>query len=327
MDFFQKYLETIFVYHIYMEKIVKNSLSKYHCKLCDYKCSKKSHWIQHISTRKHKMVYNGTSNDTKNSPTGQFVCECGRHYKFRSGLYRHKKKCTSVMEPLKNVKNPKDIVTHVDDLGKKQVTMSLEQYETLVGGIKKLIPLVEKGLENDVSKITNINNINNKLSINVFLNEHCKDAMNLTDFVENLKVNIEDLMYTKENGYAKGISNIFVKQLQDMEPTQRPIHCSDNKRMKFYVKDDDKWNKDAANTKIDEAVLDVDRKQWRAIKEWERENPDYEKSDKLYKEYMELVRATMGGGNKKTIAINSKQIKKELGCTVKISSDLLNSTK
>jgi len=231
------------------------------------------------------------------------------------------------MEPLKNVKNPKDIVTHVDDLGKKQVTMSLEQYETLVGGIKKLIPLVEKGLENDVSKITNINNINNKLSINVFLNEHCKDAMNLTDFVENLKVNIEDLMYTKENGYAKGISNIFVKQLQDMEPTQRPIHCSDNKRMKFYVKDDDKWNKDAANTKIDEAVLDVDRKQWRAIKEWERENPDYEKSDKLYKEYMELVRATMGGGNKKTIAINSKQIKKELGCTVKISSDLLNSTK
>lgn len=310
-----------------MEKIVKNSLSKYSCLLCDYKCSKKSHWIQHVSTRKHKMVYNGTFNDTKNSPTGQFVCECGRHYKFRSGLYRHKKKCISTMESLKNVKNPKDIVTHVDDLGKKQVTMSLEQYETLVGGIKKLIPLVEKGLENDVSKITNINNINNKLSINVFLNEHCKDAMNLTDFVENLKVNIEDLMYTKENGYAKGISNIFVKQLQDMEPTQRPIHCSDNKRMKFYVKDDDKWNKDATNTKIDEAVLDVDRKQWRAIKEWERENPDYEKSDKLYKEYMELVRATMGGGNKKAIAINSKQIKKELGCTVKISSGLLNSTK
>jgi hypothetical protein len=170
-------------------------------------------------------------------------------------------------------------------------------------------------------------NIHNKLSINVFLNEHCRDAMNLTDFVENLKVNVEDLIYTKENGYAKGISNIFVKQLQDMEPTQRPIHCSDNKRMKFYVKDDDKWNKDNANTKIDEAVLDVDRKQWRAIKEWERTHPNYEKSDTLYKEYMELVRATMGGGNEKTIEVNNKQIKKELGCSVKISSELLNIAK
>lgn len=310
-----------------MEKIVKNSLSKYHCKSCDYKCSKKSHWTQHLSTRKHKMIQNGICNDTKNSPTGLCVCECGKSYRFRSGLYRHKKNCTPPMENVKILENSKDIVTYVDDLGKKQITMSFEQYETLVGGIKKLIPLVEKGLENDTSSITNINNINNKLSINVFLNEHCKDAMNLTDFVENLKVNIEDLMYTKENGYAKGISNIFVKQLQDMEPTQRPIHCSDNKRMKFYVKDDDKWNKDAANTKIDKAVLDVDRKQWRAIKEWEASHPGYESSDSLYKEYMELVRATMGGGNRKTVKINSKQIKKELGSSVKISDKLLVQTK
>ena len=310
-----------------MKKIGKNSPSKYHCTFCDYKCSKKSHWTQHISTRKHKMIQNGIHDDTKNSPTGLFVCECGKSYKFRSGLYRHRKKCLSGMENLVDEKNPKDIVTHVDDLGKKQVTMSLEQYETLVGGIKKLIPLVEKGLENDVSKVTNINNINNKLSINVFLNEHCKNAMNLTDFVENLKVNIEDLMYTKENGYAKGISNIFVKQLQDMEPTQRPIHCSDNKRMKFYVKDDDKWNKEGANTKIDKAVLDVDRKQWRAIKEWELAHPGYETSDALYKEYMELVRATMGGGDKKSVAGNSKQIKKELGSQVKISDDMLNTAK
>ena len=310
-----------------MKKIVKNSLSKYHCEKCDYKCSKKSHWIQHISTRKHKMVYDGIQDDTKNSPTGPFVCDCGRNYKFRSGLYRHKKKCTTSMKNPEVINLEEDITTHVDDLGKKQVTMSLEQYETLVGGIKKLIPLVEKGLEKEASKITNINNINNKLSINVFLNEHCKNAMNLTDFVENLKVNIEDLMYTKENGYAKGISNIFVKQLQDMEPTQRPIHCSDNKRMKFYVKDDDKWNKDNANTKIDEAVLDVDRKQWKAIKEWEMAHPGYEESDSLYKEYMELVRATMGGGNKKIVAGNNKQIKKELGSSVKISDDLLYSAK
>lgn len=307
-----------------MKKIVKNSLSKYNCIKCHYKCCKRSHWIQHVSTRKHKMVYNDTQEGTKNSPAGLFVCDCGKGYKFRSGLYRHKRKCTSNMESHEVINLTEDITTHVDDLGKKQVTMSLQQYETLVGGIKKLIPLVEKGLEKEANKITNINNINNKLSINVFLNEHCKNAMNLTDFVENLKVNIEDLMYTKEYGYAKGISNIFVKQLQDMEPTQRPIHCSDNKRMKFYVKEHDMWNKDTGDTKIDKAVLDVDRKQWRAIKEWEYKHPEYEKSDSLYKEYMELVRATMGGGNNKVIAGNSKQIKKDLGSTVKISDELLN---
>lgn len=289
----------------------------YNCTLCHYECSKKSHWKQHIISRKHINLCNKTCKDTKKP----FICDCGKNYKFKSGLYRHQKSCT-IIKDNNSIQFEDDITTHVDKLGKKQVTMSFEQYENLVGGIKKLIPLVEKGLDKESNKITNINN--NKVSINVFLNTHCKNAMNLTDFVEKLKVNIEDLMYTKENGYAKGISNIFVKQLQDMEPTERPIHCSDNKRMKFYVKDDNKWNKDIADTKIDKAVLDVDRKQWRTIKEWEASHPGYEHSDQLYKEYMALVQATMGGGNIKAVAGNKKQIKKELGQSVKISDDLLH---
>ena len=302
---------------------VSNFGQIYNCTLCNYECSKKSHWKQHIISHKHQKLCNETCKNVKKP----FICSCGKNYKFKSGLYRHQKNCI-IMKGNNNIYSEDDITTHVDNSGKKQVTMSFEQYENLIGGIKQLIPLVEKGLEKEANKITNINNNNNnnnnRISINVFLNTRCKNAMNLTDFVEKLKVNIEDLMYTKENGYAKGISNIFVKQLQDMKPTERPIHCSDDKRMKFYVKDDNKWNKDTADTKINNAVLDVDRKQWRTIKKWETSHPGYEHSDQLYKEYMALVQATMGGGNTKAVAGNKKQIKKELGSSVKISDDLLN---
>ena len=113
------------------------------------------------------------------------------------------------------------------------------------------------------------------MNINIYLNEHCKNAMNLTDFVENVKVSLEDLLYTKNHGYVKGISNIFVKQLKDMEPTQRPIHCSDKKRLQFYVKDDNKWEKDNSNEKIDKSIDKITKKQILAIKLWEKEHPNY----------------------------------------------------
>jgi len=199
--------------------------------------------------------------------------------------------------------------------------MSLEQYDILMTGIKELIPLVEKGLNVSNPKITTINN---KISINVFLNERCKDAINLADFVGDMKVGMDDLMYTKENGYVKGISHIIAKQLEGMEPTHRPIHCSDDKRMKFYVKDDNKWYKEKAVAKINEAVFNIDRKQWRAIKEWEAVHPGYEHNNVLYNEYMELVRTTMGGADDKTVEVNSRQIKRALGVSVKISTDMLN---
>ena len=104
-------------------------------------------------------------------------------------------------------------------------------------------------------KVINYQNCNNKkMTINVFLNEQCKDAMNLTDFVENVRVSLQDLNYTKKNGYIDGISNIFVKHLQDMKPTERPIHCSDKKRMQFYVKDANVWEKDKSHEKIDKSI-------------------------------------------------------------------------
>ena len=114
-----------------------------------------------------------------------------------------------------------------------------------------------------IGKIAGNNNCNNtnNISINMYLNEQCKNAMNLEDFVRNITVSLQDLDYSKQNGYAKGIANIFMKQLADLEPTERPIHCSDKKRLQFYVKDDDKWEKDKDNIKLTTSIKSVGMEQ------------------------------------------------------------------
>jgi len=139
----------------------------------------------------------------------------------------------------------------------------------LVEDNRQKTELMGKMLDQNAMLIPKVGNNNNKISINVFLNERCKGAMNLDEFVDNVKVTLEDLNYTKDNGYVKGISNIFVKHLTDMEPTERPIHCSDKKRLQFYVKEEDTWKKDCEHKKINKTIQDVTMKQIKQLKAWE----------------------------------------------------------
>ena len=127
------------------------------------------------------------------------------------------------------------------------------------------------------------------MTINLFINEHCKNAMNLTDFVDNLKITLEDLEFTKNNGYVEGVTNIFAKQLQDLAPTERPIHCSDKKRLQFYVKDDDKWKKDRNNEKIDETLINIKLKQTVKIGDWEKLHPNYREDPQLLDEWQNML--------------------------------------
>ena len=154
------------------------------------------------------------------------------------------------------------------------------------------------------------NNCTNKMTINVFLNEQCKDALNLTDFVENIKVTLEDLEYSKDNGFVNGVTNIIKKQLQDMKPTERPIHCSDKKRLQFYVKDNDKWQKDEDNKKLDETIRDVKLKLPISLTEWEKANPTYKNDPKLMDEWMNIMTGISEGdtGNilKEKLALKRK---------------------
>jgi len=168
----------------------------------------------------------------------------------------------------------------------------------LTQALSKQGDLIDKLIQNQNEMIPKLgNNNNNKIAINVFLNEHCKDAMNITDFVDNIKVSLEDLEYTNQHGYVKGISNIFTKHLTDMKVTERPIHCSDKKRMQLYIKDDNKWEKDSKNEKINKTIQRITKKQILKIKEWENENPDYLDNENLTKEWHKMIFNMTGGEN------------------------------
>ncbi len=127
------------------------------------------------------------------------------------------------------------------------------------------------------------------MTINVFLNEECKNAMNLTDFVDQFKVSLEDLKYTRDNGFAQGITNIFNNHLKDMDPTTRPIHCSDSKRLQFYVKDENEWVKDSDGTQLDSTINKIKIKQANSLTEWELEHPGFIKDPKLTDEWCSMM--------------------------------------
>ena len=156
----------------------------------------------------------------------------------------------------------------------------------------------------------------------MYLNENCKNAMNLEDFVKNITVSLQDLDYSKQNGYAKGITNIFMKQLADLEPTERPIHCSDKKRLQFYVKDADKWEKDKDNIKLTSSIKSVGMEQVKKMTQWEKEHPDYMNNPKELEIWQKMLESVSGGANKDEIHKNVHKIKKELGKVVDIKEEL-----
>ena len=171
----------------------------------------------------------------------------------------------------------------------ESVKSNNDSMKVMAQSMKSNNKLIEVLSNNTGQTVYNNCNNQNNMTINVFLNEQCKDALNLTDFVQNIKVTLEDLQYTKDNGFVNGVTNIITKQLQDLKPTQRPIHCSDKKRLQFYVKDDDKWEKDVDNKKLDETIRDVKLKLPKSLTEWEKMNPSYKKDPKLMDEWMNIM--------------------------------------
>lgn len=295
---------------------------KFYCKFCDFSSSDKKDFKRHLLTRKHISLKNDNKNDNNDNTHCAFACKkCGKEYKHRSGLSRHKKKCFNDIKknvefcgnfsgktakseiPKKNVQN---LESEISD--KNLIKMLVAQNEKLMSQTQKLVEIIPK-----IGNTTTNNTQNNNISINVYLNEHCKDAMNLKDFVQNLKITVDDLVFQGENGYIKGIENIFTKQLQDLHPTERPIHCSDQKRMQFYVKEDDEWQKDNTHEKIDKTLSDLTVRQIHELKKWEEVHPDYLTNDDEMKHWQNLVSEITG--NSKSTKSGKKQrdiIKKNL---------------
>lgn len=288
--------------------------TKYYCENCDFLTSNKKDFNRHILTRKHKK----TQKVVKNNPIVDFTCHfCGKEYKYKSGLCRHNKKCKlnpknfcgkndNIIQKLPSERNEKKGATLFEknkkieneeldeDFGnislKEILICQLKQREIEIKQQNETIELLKKSIDTNSKMIPKIgNNNNNTISINVFLNEQCKNAMNLTDFIDNLKVSLEDLQYSKNNGFIKGVTNIFTKQLQDLKPTERPIHCSDKKRLQFYVKDNNIWQKDTDNKKIDETIYNIKMKQTKTLTEWEKKNPTYTKDSRLMNEWQNIL--------------------------------------
>jgi hypothetical protein len=300
-----------------MEIKFQKSSKKFYCKKCDYTSKRKSQWIRHLSTTKHKMDNMDNPVDNPKSSRRKFQCICGKEYKYNTGLSKHRKKCLEAMGgPVSQ--NIKKSFTHSSEntpISEEMLNKLVEQNNTLM---EKVIELSK-----DRQVINYQNCGNKKMTINVFLNQECKNAMNLKDFVQNVKISLEDLNYTKEHGYIKGISNIFAKHLQDLDPKERPIHCSDSKRLQFYVKEEDKWNKDKSNAKIDKTIEDITIKQIKRIKEWESKHPNYLTEDKLLQEWHRMIQQITGSGNEDERERNKEQIKKSIGNTIEIKDAMI----
>jgi hypothetical protein len=293
-----------------MQNIQNIQNKQYFCCICNYKCSKLFLFKQHCGTLKHlrktKEKSKGTpfDNDEKNTDIEEkkkiiIMCDCGKKYKHKSSYSRHIKNCK-----FKNKENTSE---------------SFEVFNYEDSDIKKLLKNIiqeNRELKNEIKNIKTTTN--NNISINVFLNENCKDAMNLTDFIENMKLSMEDLQYSGKYGYVKGMSNILMKNLTDIDPKQRPLHCSDPKRLKFYVKDNDEWERDTDNKKIDRSMDNITKKQHKILKDWVMANPNYEDSKEKMAEYFSIVRSLMGGTDKEEEIQNKSRVIKQVSVNTNI---------
>jgi hypothetical protein len=209
-------------------KTSKLSVHEYYCEFCDYKCSKKYNWDRHIVTPKHLKSTKHNKIATKNEQNEQtYICDnCNKEYKDRTGLWRHKKKC--VLEKTLDI-SKKSELEKKDELIDYLIKENKE--------IKELIlELAKKDTYNQ--SINHTNSHNKSFNLNFFLNETCKDAMNIMDFVDSIKLQLSDLERVGELGYVEGISSIIVKNLKELDVTKRPVHCTDKKRETIYIKDD-----------------------------------------------------------------------------------------
>ena len=271
-----------------MEKVPKSSI-KYECKICDYNTSRKSQYDRHLTTAKHQNRTNRTDKVPKSSDI--FECECGKIYKARNSLWYHKQRCQPNNIQITNTNE--SIVPTVND--SNLIVELLKQNKELH---EMVIDLAKNSGNTTNNNITNnTTNNNNRFNLNVFLNETCKDAMNLNDFIQSIELNVNDFINTGEVGYVKGISNIMVERILDMDPLVRPIHCTDLKRETVYVKDSDKWSKEDENkTHLRKAVRIVADKNQAQVHPWIEQNPNYEILDTPEcDKYFEYTKASLGG--------------------------------
>ena len=272
----------------------QKSLPFFVCENCDYSTCKKHDFDKHLSTLKHKMF---TNVDTKVAKVAQkkFACECGKEYKHRQSLYVHKKDC--------NHEKTQDAIQ-----GDKLVEYLIKENTDFKN---MMLEALKNGTINNINT-TNNNSHNKTFNLNVFLNETCKDAMNIMEFVDSIKLQLSDLEKVGELGYIEGISSIIVKNLNALDVSLRPIHCTDKKRETMYIKDEDKWEKEDSNkAKMHKMVKKVANKNIHLIQDFKEKYPDCIKSSSRHSDkYNKIIVESMGGTGDNEHEKEEKIIKK-----------------
>ena len=274
----------------------------FECKICDYKCCKKQHIIQHNKTKKHILKFGNQNakNGNFGNPDHIYNCKCGKSYANKSGLWKHTKICITINNNNDDNDKPNISDDCENDVNKTQIFDKSLIFELLKQNQELQKQIIEISLKNN-SNITNNNSINtnynNSFNLQFFLNDKCKDAMNMSEFIDSIKVQLSDLEKFEYDGYADGVSNIIVKGLNALDAYLRPIHCSDLKRETVYIKDNNCWTKETDDKLVlKSAIKKVAFKNIRQINEWIKVNPDCkDPRTKKFDKYNKIVMNSMSG--------------------------------
>jgi len=295
-----------------LQNNISNIAYTFYCNFCDYGCFKKHVYNQHLNTAKHcnatKMLQNATKMLQKN------LCECGKQFQHHSSYYRHKKKCVKDKIIFKNEENniTSDLIIQIIKQNQDFKEIIIEQNKQNQDLQKQMMDVCINGMNNNITNNNTTNSHNKTFNLNFFLNETCKDAMNIMDFVDSIKLQLTDLENVGKIGFVDGISSIIVKNLNSLDETKRPVHCTDTKREVMYVKDEDKWEKENENKqKMRKAIKHVAHKNTKILSEFRNKYPDCLKStSKVSDQYNKLVMEAMGGKGDNDLEKEDKIIKK-----------------
>jgi len=333
----------------------ENKRDNYVCEYCDFTCSYKSDYIRHCSTRKHKMMTMDDPNKNNGEPT--HICShCKKIYKTKQSLWVHKQKCKApekenismviqnapqhnlrlckvgTFGPRPSSKAGLHVLLHDDtaqpplhNIIMELLEQNKEFKQTIMEQSNKMMVQSDKMLElaqnqNNTTINNNKNITNNQFNLNVFLQQTCKDALNMSDFIDSLEIDTKSLERTGTHGYVHGISKIFMDGLRKLKVQDRPIHCTDLKREVLYIKDNDTWTKDTEDNKqFKKALATVVHRNMIQIVKWEEENPETSNPEsKTYEFYFEVVRQSLGGGDQDVTDRNNDKILKAIAKEVHI---------
>lgn len=309
-----------------LTKKLPESCSRFYCENCDYKTDKKSSYTKHLNTTKHFELTFSNKKLLESCPDVKHICErCSTEYKSRVGLWKHKKTCIDHIEPdVKKISVSEDILLEMMQQNNELKQMLLEQNNAWKESNEKLIENNNKlaNLASEGKYITN--NTQNNFNLNFFLNEKCKNAISITDFINSLQIGINELELTGQLGYAEGLSRIFIEGLNGLDVYERPIHCSNLRNEVLYVKAGDEWTKEDENrSNLSLAIKELGKKNITQIFEWQKKYPDFKDPySKQNDKYQNLLVNVMSGSTVEEQQKNMNKIIRNISKQVVIDKKL-----